>query len=288
MIEVGSSVRDITVGDRVTALPFVPCGSCRRCRRGESSLCEIGFQESIANGLPGALAERLHLPGAVLGSTVFRLPDSIGTEIGALVEPLAVGLRGVRLAQTTAGDVAVVLGLGTIGLSVVQCLKFTGLTDIVASDPSPRRREAGLRAGASVVIDPNADDLVEAVRSVTGPAAYGSPASADAVFDSAGVPSALSAALPLLRFGGTAVLLALSPGMIELHGVQMVRKALQVKGSFGYGDSFGEAVRLVGEFASEMSSLVSGRFGLPETRDAFEAPLDRDGSVKTLVVPGLR
>ena len=74
-----------------------------------------------------------------------RLPPSVSTEMGALIEPLAVGMRGAALSDLGADDVAVVLGLGTIGLSVVQGLGLRGVTQIIASDPSPRRR-AG-RAG---------------------------------------------------------------------------------------------------------------------------------------------
>jgi (R,R)-butanediol dehydrogenase/meso-butanediol dehydrogenase/diacetyl reductase len=288
VVEVGAAVLGIAIGDRVTALPFVPCGRCRRCRRGEASLCEVAFDKSIANGLAGALAERLHLPGAVLGSTVFALPDTVPTEIGALIEPLAVGLQAVALSELSDGDVAVVLGLGAIGLSVVQALRMRGIGAVVASDPSARRRETALRIGAGVVVDPISEDLVEAVRQLTGPGAYGSPAAADALFDCAGVPEALSAALPALRFGGTAVLLALYGGALEINGTQLVRKALRLKGSFGYGDSFPEAVRLVGEAAGEVGGLVTERFALEATDEAFQAQLDRDRSVKTLVVPGLR
>jgi len=287
VVEIGAKVEGIVVGDRVTALPFVPCGTCRRCRRGEGSLCEVAFQRSIANGLPGGLAELLHVPGAAVGVTVFPLPDALSTEDGALIEPLAVGLRGVELGALTSGDVALVLGLGTIGLSVVQALRARGITQVIGSDPSSRRREVALRAGASVVVDPTEQDLVEVVRSVTGPGAYGSPAAADALFDCAGVPAALTAALPALRFGGTAVLLALYGENLELNGTQMVRKALQVKGTFGYGDSFPEAVRLAGEAAAEIGDLVTERFSLDHADQAFRAQLDRDRSVKTLVVPGL-
>ncbi|OLT19477.1 hypothetical protein BJF78_10965 [Pseudonocardia sp. CNS-139] len=122
VLEVGREVDGIAVGDRLTGLPIQPCGRCRRCLGGAVHLCEVWTTRSIAFGLPGAFAERLRIPDATLGRNVHRLPDTAEFTDGALVEPTAVAAHAVAQAQVPAGEPAVVLGLGTIGMQVGQLL----------------------------------------------------------------------------------------------------------------------------------------------------------------------
>jgi 2-desacetyl-2-hydroxyethyl bacteriochlorophyllide A dehydrogenase len=204
---------------------------------------------------------------------------------GALVEPLAVGVHAVHLAEPSHDDVAVVLGLGTVGLAVVHSLVAVGVRSIIATDLSARRREAAAAVGAHVV-DPVTDDLVDVIRQHTGPGAYRAPAACDVVFDCAGAHGLIDAAMPCVRAGGALVLAALHDRPLPVDATSVVRRGVRILGTFGYDDDFAVAARMVAAGTVTAASLVSHRFDLEHITDAFEAQADADRSVKVLVEPG--
>jgi (R,R)-butanediol dehydrogenase/meso-butanediol dehydrogenase/diacetyl reductase len=272
----------LETGTRVCIRPLIPCGHCERCRAGEIQLCEGGFGDQIGYAARGAFAERVLVPRAQVGETVFVLPDAVDDEAGALVEPLAVGLHAVRLGQPQAGDTAVVFGLGTIGLGVVAFLRLAGVRTILAFDPSALRRERALELGADAVHDPAA--AVEAVRTVTGSGPFGG-ARADLAVECAGVGQAFTDATRILRNGGRLVLAAIYGRAFEVNPGRIVEKELTVRGSFAYNDEFGRVIDLLANGAIDASRFISHRFPLERIEDAFRMQLDRERSLKVLVTP---
>ncbi|MFC7657734.1 zinc-binding dehydrogenase [Pseudonocardia benzenivorans] len=208
VVEVGSRVQGIVEGDRLTGLPIQPCGDCRRCRAGLAHLCERWTTRSIAFGLPGGFAERLHIPAARLGHNVHRLPDLPGgagaaLEAGTLVEPLSVAVHAVRLADAGPGRSAVVTGLGTIGLQAAQTLRAKGCTPVIGVDPSPLRRSVAEGLGI-VTVDPTVGEaLAGTLSALTG------EAEADIVVEASGVGALVAGAIEIVRPRGTVVLVAL-------------------------------------------------------------------------------
>lgn len=272
-------------GQRVTLRPLIPCGTCPGCLRGETQLCEAGMGQSIGYGARGGFAERLLVPRAALGETVFALPDSVSDRAGALVEPLAVALHAVRLARPQPGDVAVVSGLGAIGLAAVQMLALHGVRRIAAVDPSPVRRACALAVGATVAVNPEEGDVVEAVQAWTGPGAWGRGARADLAVECSGVPEALTAALRALRHGGTLVAAAVYARKWEVNPTRLMEKEIALRGSFAYKDEFPRVVQLLADGALDAERLVSHVFPLAEIDAAFAMQLSRDESIKVLVTP---
>lgn len=284
IVSVGSNVDGLAVGDSVTALPYTPCGSCDRCREGRTSLCDTAFLRSIANGEPGGFAEYLHVPHARRDRTVFVLPDNLPSGAGALVEPLAVGVHAVHLAEPSTDSIVVVLGLGTVGLAVVHALAVAGVRTIIATDLSPLRREAARRIGAHVV-DPTTHDLVGVIRDYTGPGAYRAPAACDVVFDCAGAHALIDTVMPTIRAGGALVLAALHDRPLPVDATSVVRRGVRILGTFGYDGDFATAAGLVASGDVDVSGLVSHRFGLDQVTEAFEMQADAAASVKVLVEP---
>src|ERR1700754_112937 len=92
-------VDGLAAGGRRGVRPLMPCGGCDRCRAGELQLCEGTHESDIGYGSAGAFAERVLVPRAVVGETVFVLPPTVDDSGGALAEPLAVALHAVRLAR---------------------------------------------------------------------------------------------------------------------------------------------------------------------------------------------
>ena len=145
VVEVGANVQGIGVSERVTAMPFNACYACPACMRGETHLCYNVSGQAIAYGLPGALAEYLRIPRAMLNRNVFKLPEQLSDLAGATVEPLAVAVHAVRLANPDIGAKVVVVGAWLIGQCMIQALKARGVSQVVsvvseASCPGAARR----------------------------------------------------------------------------------------------------------------------------------------------------
>jgi (R,R)-butanediol dehydrogenase / meso-butanediol dehydrogenase / diacetyl reductase len=277
VVEVGADVEGIAVGDRVTGLPIQPCGACTRCREGSRHLCEVWTTRSIGYGLPGGFAERLRIPDAVLDGNVHRLPDALTFEDGALVEPLAVGVHAVGRADLDGVEVAVVLGLGTIGLQVAQVLLARGVPRVIGADLSPLRRSVAAQLGVTAVAG---GDIGAAVAE----AADGREV--DVVFEATGAPALVQGAMELVRAGGTVIVIALYERRGEIDPTLMVQKELTVRGSAIYTSAeFHEAIELLATGRAQAQPLITHRHGLEELGEAFEAQLDKDAAIKVMVSP---
>lgn len=195
--EVGEGVRDIHPGDRVCVLPLMFDGDCDACVRGIVNCCDKRGVVGVS-GWGGGLSESVVLPA----SCIKKLPDSISLEVGALVEPLAVGWHAVDASPLAPGDTALVLGAGPIGLAVVQALLGRGCARIIVSEVSTKRRAFAREFGAHDVVNPAEEDLAARVLEITG------GKGADIAYDAAGVAVAVGQALDSLRVRATLVNIA--------------------------------------------------------------------------------
>ena len=142
---VGEGVTGWAVGDRVALELFNVCLTCVQCRSGNYHLCP----SRKANGInvPGGLSEFI----TVKQYGLYRLPDEVDFELGALCEPLAVTVHGLRLVDLRFGDRVAVLGAGTIGLMAIAAAKEMGATYIGATARHPQQKEMALALGADAV-----------------------------------------------------------------------------------------------------------------------------------------
>ncbi len=179
IVDTGRGVTGFRVGDRIAVLPSAACGECEACRsHGNNVLCldkpgsaMVGFAELAA--IPAGLA--------------VRLPSTLSMEDGALVEPLAVSLYGVKLARIEPGDRVLVLGGGTVALYAIYWARRLGAGRIVAMSRSRRRRELSLQMGANAFV-PYGDAEVGEVMEALG----GAP---QVVFECVGAEGLLSKAV---------------------------------------------------------------------------------------------
>jgi (R,R)-butanediol dehydrogenase/meso-butanediol dehydrogenase/diacetyl reductase len=279
VVEAGPDVEGLAVGDRVTAVPIVPCGECARCREGRYNLCAVAWTTGIAYGKPGAFAERVRIPRSIQGENVFKLDDDVSDEEGATVEPLAVAVHAVKLAGEVEGKTALVLGLGTIGQQVVQVLKARGVRRVIGTDLSALRLEAARELGADA-IDGSAG-LTDAIAE-----ALGDDEEIDFVFECSGVPALATAALDSVRGGGTIVVLALYDDPVTFNPTSLVQKELRLQGSIAYtSEDFAEAIELLRSGSARADTLITQRERLDDVADAFKVQLEKDRSLKVLVKP---
>lgn len=280
--EVGSRVTGIEKGDRVTAWPIVHCDRCPRCAEGNWHLCEDAGM-SISAETPGAFAEYVRIPNARIDRTVYRLPDGVSWEAGAMVEPLSVGINAVQVAAPGPLDTVVVTGLGLLGLGVVQALRIAGVRQIIGVDRTPSRLRLAGTMGADVVIDANSEDTVARIRGLAGTGPTGTPQVA-AVIECTGAQTPLTQAIEVLQGAGRLVLVGLygKPPTVDLNLVML--KQLSLLGRFAYRTEYATTLGLLASGRLKADPLVSHRFALEQTADAFAAQADRDNSVKVMVV----
>lgn len=182
----GDDVDDVAEGLHVAVAPIEWCGECWACRQGHPNLCRrLALYGGYRLPLHGGRASLV----AVSRRSVFPAPDGLGVVEAALAEPVAVAVHAVRIASIASGTSVVVLGAGPIGLGVLQA---AGAALAIVSEPSAARRAVARSCGATAVLDPRSDDLIAAVRDLTG---HG----VDLVFDTTGVNAALDQGVERLR-----------------------------------------------------------------------------------------
>ena len=209
--EVGDGVQGVKVGDRVCVQPTIYDGDCRACKRGLVNCCDKNGFVGLS-GWGGGLSDHMVVPE----SCVKKLPDNVPLEIGALIEPLAVGWHAVDISPYKEGDSVLVLGGGPIGLAVVQALIGRGCKNIIVSEVSSKRRDFAKQFGAHHVIDPMKGDLVEKIEELTG------GDGADVGFDAAGVQVAVDSAFKAIKARGTLVNIAVWEKRAQLQMNEIV------------------------------------------------------------------
>ena len=217
---VGPGVTRLEVGDHVVLTPCPPCGQCYWCLRGEFSICTNSLALATSTHPDGGT--RLSRAGATvyrgLGVAAFaevvvtqetgavKIPDDVPLEVACVVGcAVQTGVGAViNTAGVQPGDTVLVLGLGGVGLSVVQGARLAAASTIIVSDPVAERRETALRLGATHAIDPTTENLVAVVQAIT-------EVGADVAFDAAGRSALVVDALAATRAGGLTVMVGVPP-----------------------------------------------------------------------------
>ncbi|MDG2002965.1 MAG: zinc-binding dehydrogenase [Novosphingobium sp.] len=269
VVAIGSKVEGIANGDRVTANPMVNF---------------IGLGRT-----PGAFAQYVRIPAPVLGRNIFKLPDAIDDEAGALIEPLTVGLHAVNRSGAMAGDKVVIFGTGPIGICVLAALRARGVSDVLTIDPSARRRGFAQEMGAKAVHDPVDGSAVTFISGHFGSAELPYEkeplAQADIVFDCAGVQAVLDEAVLSLKHGGKLMLVA-DPHDIVVPARLVMLHELSIIGAVGYEDEFDEAIAMLASGDVDLSFLVTHRFPLSQIDEAFAMQRNAEQAGKVLVEAG--
>lgn len=218
----GADVEGWSAGDRVCVLPATACGDCPSCKAGQEHLCAEAMVRGHGLGArQGAFAERVVVDPASL----FRLPDSVTDEQGALVEPLAVGVHGVRRAGLAPEEPVCVLGAGPIGVMTALALRAMGTEQAIVVEPGDSRRKRIEALGFTALpLDGVHEGVIEALGGEL-------PA---AVFECAGHPSGLGLALELVRPAGVIVALGVLEEPVPLNQLLLIVKEASVLGAFAY------------------------------------------------------
>lgn len=275
VVEVADGVEDVAAGDTVAIEPTFRCGECPACRRGENQLCEkLGFYGLMGGG--GGFSEYAVVPSYM----IHRLPAGLSSEQGALVEPIAVGLRAVRRAGFGEGQSALVMGGGPIGAVTVQCLKASGAGQILVAEVADARKRKALEIGADAVIDPSEEDLPARVRELTGGEGV------EHAFDAAGLQQTIDGALASTRKGGAVTIISIWEGPVSLDLNTLVLSEYDVRGTICYSpQDFADTIAMLEDGRISTEGIVTSRIGLGGVVDeGFDELVEhKDRHVKILV-----
>jgi len=233
--EVGAGVTDVGEGDRVTIEPVYRCGHCRPCKSGRYNLCtSVGFHGLMADG---GMAEYTVVPQ----NQVYRLPDSVPLELGALVEPMSVAYHAAVLGEVNDQSRALIYGAGPIGIGLWFALRGMGLTEIDVVEPSPTRRTSIEALGART-LDPTAVDVPELIADRTDGDGV------DAAFDAAGVTPAVVSALECVGERRPLISVAIYDKPIPTPLINLVLRERRIQGTICYtGDDYRAVIALMAQ-----------------------------------------
>ena len=267
---VGDGVTAWQSGDSVTVMPLDWCGTCPACRAGHQHVC----QNLVFVGIDAAGA--MQQSWTVSQDLLVRLPHDLPLDRAALAEPVAVAVHDVRRAGLAAGDHALVVGGGPIGLLIAVVAASEG-ADVLVSEPNGFRRAVAEELGLGT-IDPLAADVTAAVDDWTN------GAGADVAFEVSGSGAGLVAATHSLRIRGRLVVVAIHPEPVPVDLFRVFWRELELAGARVYERrDFERAVELLAVGAIPAARLISAVEPLERTADAF-ATLESGGEVVKVLI----
>jgi L-iditol 2-dehydrogenase len=274
IVEIGSKVSDLTVGDKVALEPGATCGQCEFCKSGKYNLCpDVEFLATPP--YHGCLENYIAFPA----NMCFKLPSNITTKEGALVEPLAVGMHAAAQGNVKLGDSVVILGSGCIGLVTLLACKAYGATDITVVDVMPKRLEYAMKLGATRVINAKEEDAVAKIDEITGGKGV------DVVIETAGSKITIKQTAYLVKRGGTVVLVGMAPeDIIEYNFAKIMAKEATITSVFRYRNIYPKAINAIAKGIIDVSGIVTHEFDFTDTAKAFDFVINNKNDVVKAVI----
>lgn len=270
VVEAGSGVPHLHVGDRVVVNPNEFCGVCVYCRKNLPNECE----KIVALGIHanGAFSEYCRVSGKV----AYQISKDVPAEYAACAEPLACVINGTQKVNVQPGETTTVVGAGPIGLLMAMMFKAAGAGKVIIAERVPYRVEHARKMNIGRVVDVNMENLKEVVTEETG-------IGADVVADVVG--SQLSSAIDLARKGGKVLVFGVNTKAIaQFHQCDVTFKELQVLGTWLANATFPEAVRILESRVLDIEGLITHRMLLKEVHKGLEL-LGKGEAIKVILTP---
>lgn len=295
---VGPGVTSVAVGDRVIISPIATCGHCYTCLRGDFGVCEQALSVTTGTFIDGSsplsrggqvVYRGLGVGGfgeysLVHESAAVKIPDDAPLDAACVIGcSIQTGVGAVlNTAKVEPGSTVLVMGLGGIGIAIVQGARLAGASRIIVSDPLSERRDAAARFGATDAIDPTSDDIVSKVLAITG-------VGVDYAFEAVGKGALVDQAIWTARPGGMIVMVGAAPitDAVTINpAVMFMASEKKLVGSFlGSSHSRRDIPRLVGLWRSghlDFEGMITHRRPLAEINEAF-ADMEAGRGLRTVL-----
>lgn len=277
VVEVGEKVTHLKVGDRVALEPGKTCGKCEFCRTGRYNLCpDVEFFATPP--VNGVFQEYV----AHEAGLCFKIPDNMDTMEAALIEPLAVGFHAARQGNAQAGQTAVVMGAGCIGLVNLLALKAMGVSTVYVVDVMQKRLDKAMELGATGVINGMETDTVEELNRLTGGKGV------DLVIETAGSEVTCRQSVYICKKGATIVFVGYSPsGDVNMPMGTAIDKELTFKSIFRYRHVYPAAIEAVASGKVNVKGIVTNVFDFDDMQNALDTSVrDKTNIVKSVIKVG--
>ncbi|MET3212696.1 UNVERIFIED_ORG: D-xylulose reductase [Burkholderia territorii] len=259
VVETGAGVTHLRVGDRVCMEPGVPRLDSPATLRGLYNLDpDVRFWATPP--IHGCLTPFVVHPAAF----TYRLPDNVSFAEGAIVEPLSIGLQAAKKAAMKPGDLAVVIGAGTIGAMTALAALAGGAARVILADVVPDKLALFAGNPAVTTVDVRTRPLADAVAEASG--GWG----ADVVFEASGSANAYAGLVDVMCPGGCAVLIGMPVAPVPLDVVALQAKEGRIESVFRYANIFPRALALIASGAIDVKPFISRTFPFSEGVRAFE------------------
>lgn len=273
VVQVGTKVNSVRIGDRVTVEPVLACGECLSCRTGLYGYCHnLSFHYRRGQG---AMADYFVADDRY----VYKLPDHLSYEAGALIEPLAVAVHAVKRAKIGLGDKVAIMGAGPIGILVAAVCKAAGAEEIIVADIADIRLETAMAMGATRTVNSMRESVVEVVRAMTGGRGISK------TFECVGREETFVQAMTCLCKGGQATMLGIfEQPTLEIPATIFVAQEITVQGSQGYCWDFETALGMTNKI--DLGRIITHEFALSDIDRAMKTALDtKEKAVKIILKP---
>ena len=277
VVEIGTGVQHLKVGDRVALEPGKTCGRCEFCKTGRYNLCpKVEFFATPP--VDGVFMEYVTHEADLC----FKIPENMDTMEAALIEPLAVGFHAAKQGNATIGQIAVVMGAGCIGLVTMLALKCMGVNQIYVVDVLENRLEKALELGASGVINgKEKDTAAELLRLTNG-------IGADLIIETAGTEVTSRQSIQVAKKGATVVFVGYSAsGETTLPLNMALDKELTMKTIFRYRHMYPLAIDAVASGKINLKGIVTNIFQFENIQEAMDISVeDKKNVVKSVIQMG--
>ena len=258
VVDMGSGVKNIKIGDRVTGEGHIACGHCRNCRRGKLHVCENTV--GIGVNRDGSFAEYLSLPA----ENVVHLDSRVSDEMASIMDPFGNSTH-TALSFPLIGEDVLITGAGLIGTMATAICRFAGARNIVVSDLSDYRLDIARKMGATVTINPTKGETIEAAMKQLHMRGF------DIGLEMSGSPKAFEGMIDNMYNGSKIALLGILPNTTTVDWGKIIFKALTLKGI--YGREMWETWYQMEQMlitGIDLSPVITHRFGIDDFQKGFD------------------
>jgi len=278
IIEAGKDVMSFKPGDRVFVHHHAPCFMCRYCKRGDYVQCETWKNTKI---IPGGISEYILIPETNLKNDTLALSDSLSYEDGTLIEPTACVVKALKRANIRRGDTVLIIGLGVMGQLNILLVKTYGADKIIGADMVPFRLAKAKEFGADEVIDISKDNLIDSLKYLTG------GAMADLVIVGPNSVDAMRQGISATGAGGRVLFFtpAKPDEQLTIEPNDLYFRDINIITSYSCGPTdTADAVELIKKGIVRADKLITHRFPIEETAEAFRMTAEARDSLKSVIV----
>lgn len=271
VVEVGSDVNDVKIGDHVVVEPIRSCGTCYACRKGRPNVCDklsvFGVHED------GGMREFIVLPEKQL----HVVDADLEWDEAVLAEPYTIGAQAVWRGGVSTGDTVLIQGCGPIGICILKMAKIQGAT-VIMTDLSTERLQFAKENGADLIIDAGKENVIDRVHHLTD------GEGANVVIDAVCLPSTFELGVEVASVAGTVVVLGFDQRPSSIKQLQITKKELTVVGSRLQTNQFGKVVALLNEGKLRHDGLITHRFSIDNVHEAFSFVENNPDKVRKAII----